>query len=60
MVVSLLKQLPELDIDVLLLDVHLPDIEEEDLLETDPRHQTRPESALSHTHERHYATSTNW
>jgi len=29
---SLLKQLPDLDIDVLLLDVHLPDIEEEDLL----------------------------
>ncbi|QEC42187.1 response regulator [Pseudobacter ginsenosidimutans] len=28
----LLKQLPELEIDVLLLDVHLPDIEEEDLL----------------------------
>ncbi len=29
---SLLRQLPDLDIDVLLLDVHLPDIEEEDLL----------------------------
>ncbi|NML20599.1 response regulator transcription factor [Pseudoflavitalea sp. G-6-1-2] len=29
----LLKQLPELDIDVLLLDVHLPDIEEEELLQ---------------------------
>lgn len=29
---SLLQKLPELDIDVLLLDVHLPDIEEEDLL----------------------------
>lgn len=28
----LLKQLPGLDIDVLLLDVHLPDIEEEELL----------------------------
>lgn len=28
----LLKQLPGLDIDVLLLDVHLPDIDEEDLL----------------------------
>jgi DNA-binding NarL/FixJ family response regulator len=29
---GLLKQLPDLDIDLLLLDVHLPDIEEEDLL----------------------------
>lgn len=29
---SLLQQLPEMDIDVLLLDVHLPDIEEETLL----------------------------
>jgi DNA-binding NarL/FixJ family response regulator len=29
---SLLQKLPELEIDVLLLDVHLPDIEEEDLL----------------------------
>ena len=29
---SLLSHLPSLDIDVLLLDVHLPDIEEEDLL----------------------------
>ena len=29
----LLKQLPGLDIDVLLLDVHLPDIEEEELLQ---------------------------
>jgi two-component system, NarL family, response regulator NreC len=29
---SLLQKLPDLDIDVLLLDVHLPDIEEEDLL----------------------------
>jgi len=29
----LLKQLPELDIDVLLLDVHLPDMEEEELLQ---------------------------
>lgn len=29
---SLLKQLPDHDIDILLLDVHLPDMEEEDLL----------------------------
>jgi two-component system, NarL family, response regulator NreC len=29
---SLLQKLPGLDIDILLLDVHLPDIEEEDLL----------------------------
>lgn len=29
---GLLQKLPELDIDVLLLDVHLPDIEEEELL----------------------------
>jgi two-component system, NarL family, response regulator NreC len=29
---SLLQQLPALDIDILLLDVHLPDIEEEELL----------------------------
>lgn len=29
---GLLQQLPALDIDVLLLDVHLPDIEEEELL----------------------------
>lgn len=29
---GLLRQLPDLDIDILLLDVHLPDIEEEELL----------------------------
>jgi DNA-binding NarL/FixJ family response regulator len=29
---SLLKQLPDQDIDILLLDVHLPDMEEEELL----------------------------
>ncbi len=50
---ELLELLPGLDIDVLLLDVHLPDIEEEDLLKQITGSKTRPENHLSYPDARH-------